>query len=409
MDKKISDADSKRLMQAIERAKKEREELLRKREAKLWQPIDLPRRLVIALQEFTKDELSNIRRNLSISNISSLSKLQLIDALSRVIPAETIKQVALFDQKRYDLLCRIVSAGGWIKGEKIDREDVEYYRALGLLFTGRYKGQKVLYMTTEVYDAFSELNKNQLTETIKQNTQLLRLTTGLLYYYGVLSNERLFSMLENLIGERPESLYYHQLLASAMLYDVKIDYTDWGYCYVTVEDTDKVYREQQTRKDVEYRAFTMEQLYRAGEADYIDRTAQLQKFLQFLTKNYDISTEELNEIAFDCQDIINNGESPVEIVSYLELHFEFPSEAMVKQLLNHIMELHNNTRQWVLKGHTPVELIPQDKQALLPLARPLPTQMATDNVFDIRTGQKLGRNDPCPCGSGQKHKKCCGK
>lgn len=24
------------------------------------------------------------------------------------------------------------------------------------------------------------------------------------------------------------------------------------------------------------------------------------------------------------------------------------------------------------------------------------------------TGAKVGRNDPCPCGSGKKHKKCCG-
>jgi SWIM/SEC-C metal-binding protein len=23
--------------------------------------------------------------------------------------------------------------------------------------------------------------------------------------------------------------------------------------------------------------------------------------------------------------------------------------------------------------------------------------------------EKVGRNDPCPCGSGKKHKKCCGK
>ncbi|MEG1993800.1 MAG: SEC-C metal-binding domain-containing protein, partial [Oscillospiraceae bacterium] len=27
----------------------------------------------------------------------------------------------------------------------------------------------------------------------------------------------------------------------------------------------------------------------------------------------------------------------------------------------------------------------------------------------IRTGDKVGRNDPCPCGSGLKYKKCCGK
>lgn len=27
----------------------------------------------------------------------------------------------------------------------------------------------------------------------------------------------------------------------------------------------------------------------------------------------------------------------------------------------------------------------------------------------IVTGKKVGRNDPCPCGSGKKYKKCCGR
>jgi preprotein translocase subunit SecA len=31
-------------------------------------------------------------------------------------------------------------------------------------------------------------------------------------------------------------------------------------------------------------------------------------------------------------------------------------------------------------------------------------------VKQIRLEQpKVGRNDPCPCGSGKKYKKCCGK
>ena len=27
----------------------------------------------------------------------------------------------------------------------------------------------------------------------------------------------------------------------------------------------------------------------------------------------------------------------------------------------------------------------------------------------VREGAKVGRNDPCPCDSGKKYKKCCGK
>jgi preprotein translocase subunit SecA len=29
-------------------------------------------------------------------------------------------------------------------------------------------------------------------------------------------------------------------------------------------------------------------------------------------------------------------------------------------------------------------------------------------IMPIRRGPKVGRNDPCPCGSGKKYKKCCG-
>jgi preprotein translocase subunit SecA len=27
-------------------------------------------------------------------------------------------------------------------------------------------------------------------------------------------------------------------------------------------------------------------------------------------------------------------------------------------------------------------------------------------VVPVRTGPRVGRNDPCPCGSGKKYKKC---
>ena len=32
-----------------------------------------------------------------------------------------------------------------------------------------------------------------------------------------------------------------------------------------------------------------------------------------------------------------------------------------------------------------------------------------DNAQVVRTVPKVGRNDPCPCGSGRKYKQCCGR
>lgn len=30
-------------------------------------------------------------------------------------------------------------------------------------------------------------------------------------------------------------------------------------------------------------------------------------------------------------------------------------------------------------------------------------------VEQAKSARSIGRNDPCPCGSGKKHKKCCGR
>ena len=34
---------------------------------------------------------------------------------------------------------------------------------------------------------------------------------------------------------------------------------------------------------------------------------------------------------------------------------------------------------------------------------------AMEKARPVRSGPKVGRNDPCPCGSGKKYKHCCGR
>jgi len=47
----------------------------------------------------------------------------------------------------------------------------------------------------------------------------------------------------------------------------------------------------------------------------------------------------------------------------------------------------------------------RDNPVVDPDAPPLPV----DPVEQIKADEAPGRNDPCPCGSGKKYKKCCGK
>jgi len=50
----------------------------------------------------------------------------------------------------------------------------------------------------------------------------------------------------------------------------------------------------------------------------------------------------------------------------------------------------------------------QSEQGNIPEAAPVPERPAKPETFR-RTEEKIGRNDPCPCGSGKKYKNCCGK
>jgi len=49
--------------------------------------------------------------------------------------------------------------------------------------------------------------------------------------------------------------------------------------------------------------------------------------------------------------------------------------------------------------HTEARLLEDDER--------IPRTPGRERVIPVRSTPKVGRNDPCPCGSGRKHKKCC--
>jgi preprotein translocase subunit SecA len=53
------------------------------------------------------------------------------------------------------------------------------------------------------------------------------------------------------------------------------------------------------------------------------------------------------------------------------------------------------------------EKLPKLQAPLPPPPAPAPASYTAPQPF-VRQ-PKIGRNDPCPCGSGKKYKKCCGK
>ena len=78
----------------------------------------------------------------------------------------------------------------------------------------------------------------------------------------------------------------------------------------------------------------------------------------------------------------------------------FDSSEQANELTQLIVGVMNNTRLWFNNGHSPDEL--HEK-----LEKPKLKQPPVQPGQPYRS-HKIGRNEPCPCGSGKKYKKCCG-
>lgn len=150
---------------------------------------------------------------------------------------------------------------------------------------------------------------------------------------------------------------------------------------------------------------------KAGKPYYIPHKKELLRYTsQFyfeITKEYEIlvdyvakeltggDRERANTVVEDIQGLSEVEATPTNILDNISDHVAFESKEQVYEMMDLIINLGNNTRLWSNNGYTPSELFETHEKHHL---RPLP---------DDNKAKKIGRNDPCPCGSGKKYKKCC--
>lgn len=137
------------------------------------------------------------------------------------------------------------------------------------------------------------------------------------------------------------------------------------------------------------------------------------------------------------------GNSPTDIMRRMsEANIIFNNEKDINEFVGLLMNAHNSTRLKENRGHKPDELkndifkggmptiVPASSNAAALLKEAEPQLHAMGFHVDINGGadtiqssfypnglnsqavtteKEIYPNDPCPCGSGKKYKKCCGK
>ena len=132
-----------------------------------------------------------------------------------------------------------------------------------------------------------------------------------------------------------------------------------------------------------------------ADIDYYEETAATLLMEQYLRRDMGLSHEDVNAVMSELHFAMLLEVRPVEYLNILRDCKIFISRKDLQIVLDILSEMANSTRLWSNNGRTPNEIFELYER---PRLNKLPSKTV-----------KVGRNDLCPCGSGKKYKKCCGR
>ncbi|MFD1335007.1 YecA family protein [Oceanobacillus iheyensis] len=358
------------------------------------------------LKQYSKVKLDKLRRLHAIPNASQLNKAKLAERLATEIPGSFEVTLTYLNKPIIDLFNDFQRNNGVIP-VRVKTEELLFLQVLGLIFIKEVDDDEIAIMPRELLQVYDKMQSNELQKTAIRNTKWHKLTEGMLYYYGVMQQEILIAQVEKFTNEKIDSFEFLHVMkiAETMYQSFEIQVDKRIYIDFRVDDPDFILVEQSKRKQIPYYPFTEQELLQSSEDGFIPLTQGFKKLRKYILRNFDIEESDVLDILDNVIVISNMDQKPTAPLQYLNEVFEFNSEKQLQEFIPLVMNATNDVRLWMLKGHTPTEI----------------TQMNNSNFKELPKGEfvlqnedtspikksKIGRNDPCPCGSGKKYKKCC--
>ena len=399
--------------------------------------LSYPTSLQEGLSRLTKQQLTNICRILKIGGCSGLNKLDLVLKASQKMLDHLDETFRFWDMHRVKIIQKAVKNNGRITELYEDWDYYEYFTDRGILFPTFINNQEAYLMPEELVVWFKEAGIMNVQDITRRNTEWIRLAMGLTYRYGALTYTQLSEMVFKHAEMKLGAMDFYEVISDAAEYYMEIVFDDDFdiVSYFYNRSPEDIIAEHNFRSQLEFYPFTRQQLLQAGEPGYSEKSKHYEQLICYLMTTYRMSRDDADVIVEECEWEINNLATLGELVEGFSEWIKFSSLDEMSALTDRVAEMMNNTRQWALKGYYPNELSAKrqsskpavlnqaasqsSKPALLnqvssqtsklALLNQVSSQNGRADVISFETKQKIGRNDPCPCGSGAKFKKCCGR
>ena len=409
------------------------------------------------LTKYTKEELLDQARSFEIKKCSGLRKADLIDRIVDTFCAEEMlrSRLACLTKEQMDLFRKAcISPTAVSVNEVVDAMQLYRY------WIGYFENPTDRFCVFEdVAVAFSKIDDKAFQLKQCRKGWLVKCIHFFIQYYGIAPIEVIYEMYRQKVKDSIDEMI-------GMLWEMPVDIVE--SCLFTM---DKLGMEGWPKENPLYSEkgiFVHLQLFEDAEFDYLLRqqmdkdfyipsaqqideicrigyeasSSAYKKLESFFTKKLKFSYEQAVTWCLQVWANSYEGESPSKIINKMtEANIEF-EEKMINELLELLVAAHNNTRMKENRGYKPSEMVRKKSVDKMPTIVPASSNAAailkdaapqleamgvpvdlngnTDviqttmfpsglNGEPIRVEKKIYPNDPCPCGSGKKYKKCCGK
>ena len=409
------------------------------------------------LTEYTKEELLDQARSFEIRKCSGLRKADLIDRIVDNFCTEEMlrSRLACLTKEQMDLFRKAcISPTAVSVNEVVDAMQLYRY------WIGYFEEPTDRFCVFEdVAVAFSKVDDESFRRKQCRKGWMVKCIHFFIQYYGIAPIEVIYEMYRQKVKCSIDEMI-------EMLWEMPVDIVE--SCLFTMDrlgmkgcpKENPLYSEKgifvhlQLFEDEEFDYLLRQQMdkdFYIPSAQQIDEICRIgyeasssayKKLESFFIKKLRLPYEQAVTWCLQVWANSYEGESPSKIINKMtEANIEF-EEKMINELLELLVAAHNNTRMKENRGYKPSEMarkMPVDKMptivpasskavAILKDATPQLQAMGvpvdlngnTDviqttmfprglNEEPIRVEKKIYPNDPCPCGSGKKYKKCCGK
>ncbi|MFR5642054.1 MAG: SEC-C metal-binding domain-containing protein [Clostridium paraputrificum] len=339
----------------------------------------------------TKPTLTDIAKRLDIKGYSKLGKDGLVNLVSAYITDNIDNILCELSYKELNLLKELAKEDLVEYSFSIDNLNlIGGLSSLGVLFKLSIKDSYYLVVPSDIKEGINSLTSSKkYISNLKERSEGINLIDGLMTHYGLLLGGELYSIITNkeskVFKEENLDFYLNYIFRS---YEA---FTEGNaLIHPFLFSPEDVYEELRVRQTIQYN-FSNEDFFVSLGRDFKDTWGEEVLELKNILSKTKLKKSDIDSLISQLIFYIKNDMDTQIIVELLTSYsLNLSDKALADSIVNSFSKIFNNTPIWSLKGLTPSESTARQKTTIIKDKEP-------------------GRNEPCPCGSGKKYKKCCGR